>query len=79
MSARIPHLLTHLLSSDDLDVIEAQFRANCEATVETNGGASLAWQQALQIIVNARRESFIRRSKLTPSARRKSLGLRYTR
>lgn len=76
MSARIPHLLTHLLSSDDLDAVEATFRANCEAAITTGGSASLAWQQACDIIVAARRESFIRRSTLTPSARRKSLARR---
>jgi hypothetical protein len=70
MSARVPHLLTRLLSSDDLDALETAMLTQTEPPT---------WPAAVQMIRDAREASFQRRSKLTPSARRKSLGLRYTR
>lgn len=78
MSARIPHLLTRLLTSDDLDALETEFHSKAIAAADGSLTSS-AWNQAREMIVAARDESFQRRSKLTPSARRKSLGLRYTR
>ena len=72
---RIPHLLTHLLTSDDLDALESTMLD--KATPGTPACAT--WQAAVQMIQAARSASFQRRSKLTPSARRKSLGLRLTR
>ncbi len=77
MSARIPHLLTHLLSSADLDALETTMLDKAEATIGTP--ASTTWCDAVQMIRDARSASFQRRAKLTPSARRKTLGLRYTR
>lgn len=77
MSARIPHLLTRLLSSDDLDDLKAEFLRQAE--LAGNGPATLAWMDAAILLEKTRNESYARRSKLTPSARRKSLGLRYTR
>lgn len=76
MSARVPHLLTRLLSSDDLDALKAEFLRQAEATT---GTATLTWMDAAILLEKTRTESYLRRSKLTPSARRKSLGLRYTR
>ena len=69
MSARIPHLLTHLLSSDDLDALRSEMLAK----------ASTLTGPAVILLDQRRSESFQRRAKLTPSARRKTLGLRYTR
>ncbi len=77
MSARIPHLLTRLLSSDDLDALETAMLDKAEATIGTP--ASTTWCDAVELIREHRSASFKRRSKLTPSARRKTLGLRLTR
>lgn len=77
MSARIPHLLTRLLSSDDLDALESAMVMQAGAAVGTP--ASATWMAAAALLEKHRAASFERRSKLTPSARRKSLGLRYTR
>lgn len=79
MSARIPHLLTHLLTSDDLDALEKAMLANAEAEIGKPGNACATWQAAVQLIQQHRSASFQRRSAQTPSARRKSLGLRLTR
>lgn len=76
MSARIPHLLTRLLTSDDCDALKAEFLRQAELN---SGDATLAWLDAAVLLDQHREISFQRRSKLTPSARRKSLGLRYTR
>lgn len=76
MSARIPHLLTRLLTSDDCDALRAEFLRQAELN---SGGATLAWLDAIVLLESHRDTSYARRSKLTPSARRKSLGVRYTR
>ena len=74
MSARIPHLLTHLLSSDDLDALTKAYVGNSLAALGTP--AEQLWMEAARMLGTAREESFARRSKLTPSARRKSLSRR---
>jgi hypothetical protein len=79
MSARIPHLLTRLLTSDDLDALESELHQKALAAGDSSHAVAAAWNQAREMIVAARTASYERRSKLTPSARRKSLGLRYTR
>lgn len=76
MSARIPHLLTRLMSSDDLDALRDEFLARAS---DSTGPACETWLDAVIILDRHREQSFDRRSKATPSARRKSLGLRYTR
>lgn len=76
MSARIPHLLTHLLSSDDLDALRTEM---LDKAGTLTGPACEACIDAVILLDKRRSESFQRRSKATPSARRKSLGLRYTR
>ena len=76
MSARIPHLLTHLLSSDDLDALRTEM---LEKASTLTGPACQAWMDAVILLDARRSESFHRRAAATPSARRKSLGLRYTR
>ncbi len=76
MSARIPHLLTRLLTADDCDALRNDLLARAESTT---GPACQAWLDAAVLLETTRDASYQRRSKLTPSARRKSLGLRYTR
>jgi hypothetical protein len=73
MSARIPHLLTRLLSSDDLDALKAEFLRHAELTT---GPATLAWMDAAILLEKTRNDSYQRRAKATPSARRKSLSRR---
>ena len=77
MSAYIPHLLTHLLSAAELDAVEEQFRAKSAAA--SHVVEELTWLAAVDLLAAARREAFMRRADQTPSARRKSLGLRLTR
>jgi hypothetical protein len=80
MSARIPHMLTHLLSSDELDAVEQQFREKSAAAATASRVAEeLTWLAAVDLLAAARREAFKRRADQPPSARRKSLGLRLTR
>ena len=76
MSARIPYLLTHLLSSDDCDAFRAQLLARVGGNPADGNSALL---DAVILFDKLRAQSFERRSKSTPSARRKSLGLRLTR
>ena len=76
MSARIPHLLTRLLTSDELDSLKAEMLTESH---HTTGPASLAWLDAALLVDKHRDASVQRRTDQTPSARRKSLGLRYTR
>ena len=77
MAARIPHLLTRLLSSDELDALKGEFLRQAESA--GNGPATLAWMDAAILLEKTRNESLQHRSQQTPSARRKSLGRRYTR
>jgi hypothetical protein len=74
MSARIPHLLTRLLTSAELDRLEAEMLAIAEAAICTPACAT--WHDAVDIIRAHRDASFQRRAKQTPSARRKSLDAR---
>lgn len=76
MSARIPHLLTHLLSDGDCEALRTEM---LDRAGEHSGPACKAWMDAVMLLDKHRSESFQRRSAQTPSARRKSLGLRYTR
>lgn len=76
MSARIPHLLTRLLSSDDLDALTKRYVDLSLAALGTP--AEQLWMEAARMLSTAREASYQRRAKLTPSARRKSLS-RYTR
>lgn len=73
MSARIPHLLTHLLSSAELDALESEMLDLANAAIGTP--ACSTWCDAVQLIRKHRSASFQRRTKLTPSKRRKSLSL----
>lgn len=77
MSARIPHLLTRLLTSDDCDALQKAFIQNSQDAIGTPG--EKLWLDAAILLEAHRTASYTRRSALTPSARRKSLGLRYTR
>ena len=76
MSARIPYLLTRLLNSDDCDAFRNELLARSS---NHTGEACSALLDAVMHFDKLRAESFERRSKATPSARRKSLGLRLTR
>lgn len=76
MSARIPYLLTHLLNSDDCDAFRTEI---LNRVGKTTGDADSALLDAVILFDKMRAASFERRSKATPSARRKSLGLRLTR
>lgn len=76
MSARIPHLLTRLLSSAELDALKSEMLRQAELNT---GAATMAWMDAVTLLESHRDSSALRRSRQTPSARRKSLGLRYTR
>jgi hypothetical protein len=77
MSARIPYLLTRLLNSDELDALEKAFVQKSAAAIGTP--AEKIWIDAALLLEEHRATSFQLRSKQTPSARRKSLGLRLTR
>ena len=70
MSARIPHLLTRLLSSSELDALRTEM---LERAARTTGPACAAWLDAVTLLGRHRSDSFERRSGQTPSARRKSL------
>jgi hypothetical protein len=74
MSARIPHLLTHQLSSAELDHLESAILDKAEAAIGTPACAT--WHDAIDLIREHRSASFQRRAKQTPSARRKSLDAR---
>lgn len=76
MSARIPHLLTRLLGSAELDALKSEMLRQAELNT---GAATLAWMDAVTLLESHRDTSALRRANQTPSARRKSLGLRYTR
>lgn len=76
MSARIPHLLTRLMSSAELDRLEAEMLDIAEAAIGTP--ACAAWHDAIDIIRAHRDASYQRRAKQTPSARRKSLSASFT-
>jgi len=72
MSARIPYLLTHFLTSADLDALEAAMLDKAADAIGTP--ACTTWHDAVDLIREHRSASFHRRAAQTPSARRKSLG-----
>lgn len=76
MSARIPYLLTHLLNSDDCEAFRAEL---LERAGQATGATCSALLDAVILFDKVRAASFERPSKATPSVRRKSLGLCYTR
>lgn len=76
MSARVPHLLTHLLSSAELDQVEAEMFERADAATGTP--AFSTWIAAIELIRTHRTASFKRRAAQTPSARRKSLSYQPT-
>jgi hypothetical protein len=71
MSARIPHLLTRLLTSAECDALNQEIKAR--AAQATDPAVFLTWMDAAILIEKHRNTSFDRRAKQTPSARRKSL------
>ena len=73
MSARIPHLLTHLLTESELDALRTEM---LDRAGNLTGPACAAWMDAVMLLDKHRSASFQRRSKLTPSKRRKSLSIR---
>jgi hypothetical protein len=74
MSARIPHLLTRLMTESELDALRDEMAARAVAT--DSKAAAEAWLDALSLLFKHRAVSFARRSNQTPSARRKSLSYR---
>lgn len=76
MSARIPHLLTPLMTASELDALRDEMAAR--AIAAQNKAAGDAWLDALFLLVQHRAKSLARRKNQTPSARRKSLGYRNT-
>lgn len=73
MSARIPHLLTRLLTESEVDALRDEMLAKANVTA---GPACRAWIAAVELLDMHRRASLARRSKQSPSARRKSLSYR---
>jgi len=73
MSARVPHLLTHLLTESELDALRTEMLDRAGALT---GPACSAWMDAVMLLDQHRSDSFVRRSNQTPSARRKSLSYR---
>lgn len=69
----IPHLLTHLLSEHDVETLRT---AMLDRAGQLTGPACEAWMDAVIMMDKHVSASFQRRSKQTPSARRKSLGYR---
>ncbi len=74
MSARIPHLLTRLLSSSELDALENEMLDKAAASI--GKPACVVWAQAVELIRTHRNACLFARTNQTPSARRKSLGVR---
>lgn len=73
MSARIPHLLTHLLSEAELDTLRNEM---LDRAGLTTGPACDAWLDAVILMDKHRSASFQRRADHAPSSRRKSLSVR---
>lgn len=76
MSARIPHLLTRLMTESELDALRDEMCA-LAVGAETQAARD-TWIDALSLLLKHRAASLVRRTKQTPSARRKSLGYRPT-
>lgn len=74
MSARIPHLLTRLMTESELDALRDEMAARAVAT--DSKAAADAWLEALYLLSEHRAVSLARRKRQTPSARRKSLSYR---
>ena len=74
MSARIPHLLTRLLTESECDALREEMLARANSTKSRT--ASLAWIEAADLLRLRQIESLDRRTSQTPSARRKSLSYR---
>ena len=74
MSARIPHLLTRLMTESELDTLHSEMAARAVAAESKD--ASDAWLDAISLLGKCRAASLFRRKKSTPSARRKSLSYR---
>ena len=74
MSARIPHLLTRLLTESDLDALNKEIQSL--AVQSSDDAVFRTWMDAAILIEKHRNASLDRRSRQTPSARRKSLGYR---
>jgi hypothetical protein len=74
-------MITHLLTSEDLDALESAMLDKADAAIGHPGNPCEIWQAAVQLIQQHRSASYQRRLKLAPSdtQRRKSLGLRLTR
>lgn len=70
MSARIPHLLTSLMTAAELDALHTDMLKRAE---RSTGDACMAWLDAAILLDKHRAASLARRLRQTPSARRKSL------
>jgi hypothetical protein len=74
MSARIPHLLTRLMTEAELDALRDEMAARAVAADSKAAGDT--WLDAIFLLIEHRAASFHRRSRQTPSARRRSLSYR---
>lgn len=74
MSARIPHMLTRLMSESELDALNKEMQAL--AVKSSNDDVFRTWMDAAILVEKHRNASFERRANQTPSARRKSLSYR---
>lgn len=74
MSARIPHLLTRLLTEAELDALNKEMQLR--AVQSSDAAAFQTWMDAALLIEKHRSASLAGRLKQTPSARRKSLSYR---
>ena len=71
MSARIPHLLTPLMTASELDALRDEMASRSVAAPTKAAGD--AWLAATFLLIEHRARSLARRRSQTPSARRKSL------
>lgn len=74
MSARIPHLLTRLMTESELDALRDEMAARAVAAHSKAAGED--WLEAIFLLVEHRAKSLARRANQTPSARRKALSYR---
>jgi hypothetical protein len=65
-------MITHSLTSAELDVLEAKFRA--ESATATSVAAELTWLAAVDLIAAVRRESFQKRIRAREAAHHKNHG-----
>lgn len=73
MSARIPHLLTRLLTESEVEALRTEM---LDIAGKTTGPACNAWLDAVILLDKHVSASFKRRCCQSPSARRKSLSYR---